>query len=62
MKYRPLGKSGAQVSELSFGAWVTFGRQADVDLAAELLKTAYDAGVNFFLIMQKSMSAARWKS
>ena len=48
MKYRSLGKSGAQVSELSFGAWVTFGKQADVDLAAELLKTAYDAGVNFF--------------
>jgi len=48
MKYRSLGNSGAQVSELSFGAWVTFAKQADVDLAAELLKTAYDAGVNFF--------------
>jgi voltage-dependent potassium channel beta subunit len=48
MRYRSLGKSGAQVSELSFGAWVTFGKQADVDLAAELLKTAYDAGVNFY--------------
>jgi len=48
MKYRSLGKSGVQVSELSFGAWVAFGKQADVDLAADLLKTAYDAGVNFF--------------
>jgi voltage-dependent potassium channel beta subunit len=48
MEFRSLGKSGAQVSELSFGAWVTFGKQADVDLAAELLKTAYEAGVNFF--------------
>jgi voltage-dependent potassium channel beta subunit len=48
MKYRSLGKSGAQVSELSFGAWVTFGKQVDVDLATELLKTAYDAGVNFY--------------
>jgi voltage-dependent potassium channel beta subunit len=48
MKYRSLGNSGAQVSELSFGAWVTFAKQADVDLAADLLKTAYDAGVNFF--------------
>jgi hypothetical protein len=36
MKYRSLGKSGAQVSELSFGAWVTFGKQADIDLAADL--------------------------
>ena len=48
MNYRQLGKSGAQVSELSFGAWVTFGNQADVDLAAQLIKTAYDGGVNFF--------------
>jgi aryl-alcohol dehydrogenase-like predicted oxidoreductase len=48
MEFRSLGKSGAQVSELSFGAWVTFGKQANVDLAAKLLKTAYEAGVNFF--------------
>lgn len=48
MKYRSLGKSGAYVSELSFGSWVTFSKQADVDLAADMIKTAYDAGVNFF--------------
>ena len=48
MKYRPLGKSGARVSELSYGAWVTFAKQADVDRAAQMIKTAYDAGVNFF--------------
>lgn len=48
MNYRALGKSGARVSEFSFGAWVTFAKQADVDLAANLIKTAYDAGVNFF--------------
>ena len=48
MKYRSLGRSGVQVSELSFGAWVTFGKQADVDLAADLLKIAYDAGVNYY--------------
>ncbi|MFW5689148.1 MAG: aldo/keto reductase, partial [Spirochaetota bacterium] len=48
MQYRQLGKSGARVSALSFGAWVTFAKQADVDLAAQMIKTAYDAGVNFF--------------
>jgi voltage-dependent potassium channel beta subunit len=48
MEYRRLGKSGIQVSALSFGAWVTFGKQVDVDLAVELMKTAYDGGVNFF--------------
>ncbi|MFW5800952.1 MAG: potassium channel beta subunit family protein [Spirochaeta sp.] len=48
MEYRSLGKSGVYVSELSFGSWVTFSKQADVDLAAEMIKTAYDGGVNFF--------------
>ena len=48
MEYRRLGKSGLKVSEFSFGAWVTFGKQVDVDAAAKLIGTAYDAGVNFF--------------
>ncbi len=48
MQYRRLGKSGLKVSEFSFGAWVTFGKQVDVDAACSLLGTAYDAGVNFF--------------
>ena len=48
MKYRRLGKSGLQLSELSFGAWVTFAQQIENDTAAELMTIAYDAGVNFF--------------
>jgi voltage-dependent potassium channel beta subunit len=48
MEYRRLGKSGLKVSALSFGSWVTFKNQADVDLAEELMVKAYDAGVNFF--------------
>jgi voltage-dependent potassium channel beta subunit len=48
MKYRFLGRSGLKVSELSFGAWVTFGDQFDEDAAAESMKIAYDAGVNYF--------------
>jgi voltage-dependent potassium channel beta subunit len=48
MKYRYLGRSGLKVSEISFGSWVTFGTQVDVDKALELMKIAYDAGVNFF--------------
>jgi voltage-dependent potassium channel beta subunit len=48
MEYRHLGKSGIQVSELSFGSWVTFHTQADVDAAVEMMAAAYDAGVNFF--------------
>jgi voltage-dependent potassium channel beta subunit len=48
MKYRRLGKSGLQVSELSFGAWVTFAQQISEATAERLMTIAYDAGVNFF--------------
>lgn len=48
MEYRRLGKSGLQVSTLSFGTWVTFGKQIDDNIADSLLSTAYDNGVNFF--------------
>jgi voltage-dependent potassium channel beta subunit len=48
VEYRYLGRSGLQISALSFGAWVTFGSQVGEDLAYELMTTAYDAGVNFF--------------
>jgi voltage-dependent potassium channel beta subunit len=48
MEYRHLGKAGIRVSELSFGSWVTFHTQADVNAAVEMMSAAYDAGVNFF--------------
>ncbi|TCS43870.1 potassium channel beta subunit family protein [Reinekea marinisedimentorum] len=48
MEYRRLGRSGLQVSALSLGSWVTFGKQVNMRDAKTLLKTAYDAGVNFF--------------
>lgn len=48
MKYRYLGKTGIQVSELSIGSWVTFKNQVDVDAAVEIMAAAYDLGVNFF--------------
>ena len=48
MKYNYLGNSGLKVSALSFGAWVTFGEQIGEDVATELMKTAYEHGVNFF--------------
>lgn len=48
MNYRHLGRAGIRVSELSLGSWVTFGNQADVDRAVEIMATAYDYGVNFF--------------
>ena len=48
MEYRRLGKTGLKVSEFSFGSWVTFARQVDVQPAKEIMAAAYDAGVNFF--------------
>ncbi|MFF0949460.1 potassium channel beta subunit family protein [Rhizobium leguminosarum] len=48
MEYRRLGKSGLQVSEFSFGSWVTFGKQVNGSDAVDLMKLAYDNGVNFF--------------
>ena len=48
MEYRRLGHTGLQISELSYGTWVTFSNQIDVSRAIECLGTAYDLGVNFF--------------
>jgi voltage-dependent potassium channel beta subunit len=48
MEYRFLGRSGLKVSALSYGTWVTFGDQIGEETAAACLKTAYEAGVNFF--------------
>lgn len=48
MQYRRLGRSGLQLSAFSFGSWVTFSTQVDEGAAGELMKLAYDAGVNFF--------------
>ncbi len=48
MEYRRLGKSGLQVSALSFGSWLTFGKQISDETADELMTYAYDNGINFF--------------
>ena len=48
MIYRYLGKSGVQVSLLSFGSWLTFAKQIDDHIAEDLMVCAYEHGVNFF--------------
>jgi len=48
MEYRRLGKTGLQLSVLSFGSWVTFHKQIDDKLADRLMGIAYDSGINFF--------------
>jgi voltage-dependent potassium channel beta subunit len=43
-----MGKSGLQLSVLSYGSWVTFHKQIDDSIADELMGIAYDSGINFF--------------
>ena len=43
-----MGKTGLQLSVLSYGSWVTFHKQVDDSLADELMSIAYENGVNFF--------------
>lgn len=48
MEYRKIGTSGLQVSALSLGSWLTFGKQISDKTAEELMITAYEGGINFF--------------
>ncbi len=48
MQYRRMGRWGLKLSEISLGAWLTFGDQVDEHLAERMLHTAYDRGVNYF--------------
>lgn len=43
-----MGKTGLQLSVLSFGSWVTFAKQIDDSISDELMGIAYDNGINFF--------------
>jgi voltage-dependent potassium channel beta subunit len=43
-----MGKTGLQLSVLSFGSWVTFHKQINDGIADELMGMAYDSGINFF--------------
>jgi voltage-dependent potassium channel beta subunit len=47
MKYRRVGKYGIKVSEISLGAWLTYGNSVDARLTSEIVHAAIDAGVNF---------------
>jgi aryl-alcohol dehydrogenase-like predicted oxidoreductase len=47
MKYRALGRTGVQVSELCFGT-MSFGGDADEAESARMYKACREAGINFF--------------
>lgn len=72
MEYRRLGKSGIQVSVLSLGSWLTFGKQIGQKTSENLMQIAYDKGVNFFdnaeiyargqseIVMGKVLKKMKW--
>ena len=43
-----MGKTGLQLSLLSYGSWVTFAKQIDDSASDKLMSLAYDNGINFF--------------
>ena len=47
MKYRKLGSSTLEVSEISLGSWLTYGVGVEADKARACLDTAFDVGINF---------------
>ena len=48
MEYRKLGKWGAKVRSLSLGTYLTVGFTSDAGTSKALVKTALDAGINYF--------------
>ena len=71
MEYRRLGKSGLKVSELSFGSWVTFGKQVDGGDAVsseykpkfefkngEIIKVVFDVANDAYIDVEQKMAAA----
>lgn len=48
MKYRKLGDSDLEVSEISLGSWLTYGSGVERDATAACTKRAFEEGINFF--------------
>jgi aryl-alcohol dehydrogenase-like predicted oxidoreductase len=47
MKYRKLGSSDLEVSEISLGSWLTYGVGVEADKARACLEEAFEQGINF---------------
>ncbi|MCJ1373837.1 hypothetical protein MMC20_005067 [Loxospora ochrophaea] len=73
MEYRFLGRTGLQVSAISLGGWLTYGGHVEREKTFQCMKTAFDAGINFFdcaeaysageseRIMGKAIKMFKWK-
>jgi len=47
MNYRRVGRSGLMVSEISLGAWLTYGGSVEQQITNDIVAAAVDGGVNF---------------
>ena len=47
MKYRKIGDSDLEVSEISLGSWLTYGVGVEADKARSCLEEAFAQGINF---------------
>jgi aryl-alcohol dehydrogenase-like predicted oxidoreductase len=48
MEFRYLGRSGLQISEITYGNWLTHGSQVENDVATECVRAALDNGITTF--------------
>ncbi|WP_430378755.1 aldo/keto reductase family protein [Streptomyces sp. B1-3] len=48
MRYRTLGSSDLEVSEISLGSWLTYSGGVEADATRACTEAAFDAGINFF--------------
>jgi aryl-alcohol dehydrogenase-like predicted oxidoreductase len=48
MRFRNLGSSDIEVSEISLGSWLTYGVGVEREHTEACTKAAFDAGINFF--------------
>ncbi|MFE1753148.1 aldo/keto reductase family protein [Streptomyces anandii] len=48
MRYRKLGSSDLQVSEISLGSWLTYSGGVGADATGACTEAAFEAGINFF--------------
>ncbi|MFF9409720.1 aldo/keto reductase family protein [Streptomyces anandii] len=48
MRYRKLGSSDLQVSEISLGSWLTYSGGVEADATRACTEAAFEAGINFF--------------
>lgn len=48
MKYRRMGRTGLQMSEISLGSWINYGGTTPDDVAVACVHRAFDLGINLF--------------